>query len=161
MAKVPLKACVWIFGIGALLLVMGTEHILKDNDLNQALVYFGLVTFAWGITVVYRYCNPDLSKTEKWHIKIPERLKCAFGERRCDEGDFNIWTVAHFAIYFIAGWMWPGHFWFFLGMSLACEAFEVWLAGFNAKWMLDPFVNMLGYVTGSWQKVKQAEALQT
>lgn len=137
-----------IYMLAIILFVAGYLHIFKDNGKNYALIYFSIITIIWGITAQYRFYKPNY-KEIGFKIEIPKRIKCTFDEDKCEQGDINLWSVAHFVIYFIAGLLFPNRFIFFLIISFVCEFFELKFVHYNAKWILDPTINMLGYVIGS------------
>jgi hypothetical protein len=56
--------------------------------------------------------------------------------------------VGHFLIYASIGLFFPNRYAEIFIISLACEAYE-YAVGWRARWLLDPVVNMLGYIAGS------------
>jgi hypothetical protein len=137
-----------IFSLAIILFSVGLIGT-TDQVINNALIYFAVITFIWGLTSWYRFYNTTLSGAELGRLKVPQSIKCLFGEDRCEEGDINIWTVMHFVIYFIAGLLFPNRYLFMLGASLFCEFFELMIASYNSKWIVDPIFNMFGYWLGN------------
>lgn len=144
------KSYLLIYIAAILLFVTGYLHIFNDRGKDYALIYFGFITMIWGISAQYRFYQPDHNfNNYNFKVPVPHKIKCMFNERKCEEGDFNSWSVMHFVIYLIAGFLFPNRYIFFLIISLSCELFELKVIGHNAKWILDPTTNMLGYVIGS------------
>lgn len=139
-----------LYIVAILLFVAGYLQVFKDRGKDYALIYFSVITAIWGISVQYRFYNPNHKfKNYNFKITVPHKVKCLFNEKRCEEGDLNSWSALHFVIYLIAGFLFPNRFIFFLIISLLCELFELKIVDCNAKWILDPTTNMLGYVIGS------------
>lgn len=148
-SKVEKHAFGTIYILAIILYVFGYVRIFTDQVKNKTLIYFSFITFLWGITSHYRYHYTKLSGTEIMKINVPDFIKCFFGENRCNEGDINIWTLMHFIIYLIAGIFFPNRYIFFFIISLLCELFELTIVAYNAKWVIDPLFNMLGYLVGN------------
>lgn len=142
------KNFITIYMLAILLFVAGYLHIFNDNVKNHALIYFSVITVIWGITAQYRFYKPTY-KEIGFKFEIPKKIKCFFNEDKCEKGDINLWSIAHFVIYFIAGLLFPNRFIFFLIISFVCEFFELNFVNYNAKWILDPTINMFGYTIGS------------
>lgn len=79
---------------------------------------------------------------------LPNEIKCAFGERDCENGDLNGWSVAHFLMYFLIGIVVPGEYGLVILFSIIFELIEP-IMGSNSKFIADPIVNFLGYLSGS------------
>lgn len=80
--------------------------------------------------------------------KVPDEIQCLFGEPKCDQGEINGWSIAHFLMYGIIGYLVPGEYVFILLISLAFEILEEPF-GANSKIIIDPLTNLFGYWVGS------------
>jgi len=60
---------------------------------------------------------------------------------------FDMWSLVHFIIYFVAGLLIPNENLFVIFLSISCEIFE-YFAGYRCK-MSDIFINFAGYIFGS------------
>jgi len=63
------------------------------------------------------------------------------------------WSVGHFLIYASIGLFFPNRYAEIFIISLMCEAYE-YVVGWRARWLLDPVVNMLGYIAGSAVEIR-------
>lgn len=53
-----------------------------------------------------------------------------------------------FCYYLIARILFPRRYLFFLVISILCEFYEIYIASYNSKWLIDSIFNMLGYWIG-------------
>ena len=123
----------------------------KNNDYNNLCLAFALLNSAWLVTIVVRfiyYQGGGVYKSSGAIVEIPIGLKCYFNEPGCERGDFSVFSIFHFVGYTLIGLFIPGYYWEILIISFACEFLELGL-GYPTKFLLDPTVNMLGYLTGS------------
>ena len=58
------------------------------------------------------------------------------------------WSIGHILIYASIGLFFPGKYVEILFISVLCELYE-YLVGWRARWLLDPVVNMIGYMVGT------------
>ena len=127
-------------------------HLFVYEKHNRLALSFSIVMFAWFITIIYRYwCTKDDDKQHIKHInllEIPYSIKCTIGAENCAKGDASTWIVIHFVIYVLIGLFVPDCYVEILVISIACELIE---AGFGhiSKFIVDPMVNMAGYIIGS------------
>jgi hypothetical protein len=75
-------------------------------------------------------------------------MKCYFGQAGCEHGDFNIFSIFHLVCYTVIGYIVPGYYLEILGISILCELLE-YAMGFEAKYIMDPIVNEIGYFIGT------------
>jgi hypothetical protein len=123
----------------------------KNNDYNNLCLALAIFNFAWLGTIVVRflyYQGGGTYKSSGAIIEMPIGLKCYFNEPGCERGDFSIFSIFHFVGYTLIGLFIPGYYVEILILSFACEFLELGL-GYPTKFLLDPTVNMLGYLTGS------------
>ena len=123
----------------------------KNNDYNNLCLAFCLLNAAWLVTIVVRfiyYQGGGVYKSSGAIIEMPIGLKCYFNETGCERGDFSVFSIFHFVGYLLIGLFIPGYYWEILIISFACEFLELGL-GYPTKFLLDPTVNMLGYLVGS------------
>ena len=83
-------------------------------------------------------------------IVVPTWVKCPFTHPKCVSGDLDGWSLYHLLDHFLMGLLYPHlrletYFVFF--QSQICEFGEL-IAGERARFIVDPGVNVLGYVLG-------------
>lgn len=129
-----------------ILYLIYSKRLFKREEYNKlSLALLIVITlFIPGVIIECKYNH----LTKRKVIKLPTDLKCFVGDHRCKEGDFEIWTLVHFVIYFAIGMYIPSLYFEILIISIACELLETAI-GFPAKYILDPIVNMAGYILGS------------
>jgi hypothetical protein len=66
----------------------------------------------------------------------------------CENTNFDMWSIGHILIYITLGMVVPRQYLLVFVISIVCEAYE-YMAGWRARWLLDPITNLLGYVVGS------------
>ncbi|GMH91943.1 hypothetical protein TrST_g539 [Triparma strigata] len=96
--------------------------------------------------VVPRYGNVLLFSV----FEVPHFVKCPFEHNKCSDGDVDGWSVYHLLDHFIAGLLYPHVRWeatFVFLQSLLCETGEL-IGGERARFIVDPGVNLLGYLIG-------------
>ena len=129
--------------------------VFKKKYHNDLALAFSVVLILWLITISLRYfCNFGMTHNKKkrfWDrviFKMPKSVKCFIGDINCKKGDITLWTVFHFIIYFVVGVFLPHHYIEILLISIGCELLESGI-GHTSKYIVDPVVNMLGYIIGS------------
>ena len=146
----PYKQLILLF-ISILLFVLYYNQVFKNDDYNKLCLIYGIFILLWDLTVVLRYIYlyyyPNLQITKPL-IEMPYDMKCYIGEPRCETGDFTIFTIIHLISYTIIGYFVPGYYFLIFIISIICEVFELGI-GFQSKFILDPIVNMTGYIIGS------------
>lgn len=85
----------------------------------------------------------------------PRSIKCIIKDisnnpkkNNCEKINVDYWSVAHAVLYAAIGLFVPHKYALVLVLSVVCEVFEFY-SGWRAKWILDPIVNMGGYIVGS------------
>jgi hypothetical protein len=136
------------------LLILYWNKVFKNEDYNTLCLIYAIVIFLWNITVMVRFIY--LSSYPQAEIKdpifkVPCGLKCYFGEPGCEGGDFTVFSIIHLVMYIIIGWIVPGLYIEVFFTSVACEFLEAGI-GFQTKFILDPIVNMIGYIIGTQLK---------
>jgi hypothetical protein len=99
--------------------------------------------------------NPLLNDPlTKFKIELPSHFKCHIKNvssrpenNDCNNEDIDGWTIGHLAIYFTIGLFVKDVEWYVLAISYACEIWE-FVAGWRARWILDPLTNFSGYILG-------------
>jgi hypothetical protein len=143
--------------VSLFLLLLYIVKPFKNNDYNNLCLAFAIFNFLWLVTIIIRflyYNGGGLYKTSKGLIEMPYGLKCYFNEPGCERGDFSTYSIFHFVGYTLIGLFIPDCYIEILIISIACELLELGL-GYPTKFLLDPAVNMAGYLTGSllsWNK---------
>lgn len=70
-------------------------------------------------------------------------------KNNCEYVHIDGWSIGHFLVYLVMGMIVPGHLCEIIVISFGCEAIE-YQQGFCARWIIDPMVNVLGYLFGSY-----------
>jgi len=85
---------------------------------------------------------------------MPHVLKCSIKQvsktpekNTCENAFFDGWSVGHILIYISIGLIIPNHYLLIACLSVLCEVFE-YMVGWRARWLVDPVVNLVGYVIG-------------
>lgn len=99
-------------------------------------------------------------RTKKFHpmgknvFYTPKWMSCAIPyvstnpkKNNCENVKFDGWSIGHILIYMTLGMVLPGYWFQILILSYACEIFE-YIVGWRARWIIDPLVNMFGYLLG-------------
>lgn len=137
--------------IALVLILIYYNQSFKNEDYNKLALAFAIFLLLWDATIVIRYVYLSYNYVDEFHksfINIPYGLKCYFGEPRCENGNFDLFSVFHILGYMVIGYLIPGYYLEILGISVACEFLELAM-GFNSKFILDPCINLLGYFLGS------------
>lgn len=137
---------VLIFVIGAFLIIIWLFSLLPIEKYNTLSLLFGIWMILWGLVLVkLRYKQFE----EGFYWRLPHCLNCIIPYDRCEDGGFEAVTITHFVGYIIVGYIVPDLYGEILLISILFEIFES-LIGFTPKILLDPTVNMLGYIIGSY-----------
>lgn len=90
-------------------------------------------------------------------LSVPSWVKCPFPHPKCEAGDVDGWSLYHLLDHFFAGLFFPHvsvEVYFVFFQSLLCEFGEL-VAGERARFLVDPGVNVLGYMLGccvAWRR---------
>lgn len=125
--------------------------IFINEKHNLLCLCFSFVTLAWLSTMTLRYFTKkaDVLAGDDWYVLVlPKGLKCLIGDKNCESGNMNIWSIFHFISYTIIGIFVPDCFIEIIFFSIGCELVESAI-GSTSKMIVDPIVNMLGYILGS------------
>jgi hypothetical protein len=127
---------------------------LSLSDMNIVLV----ILVAWCVPwIVYNQFirTPEFNFMGTVVIELPMWFKCAIPyvspnpeKNICANTNFDMWTVGHILIYFTLGLCVPRKYLLILVISILCEVYE-YVAGWRARWVLDPIPIVFGYVMGS------------
>lgn len=137
--------------IGLFLIALYSNQVFKNPDYNNLALAFGIFVLAWLLTVVFRYVYLHYypsTQVKGSIIPMPYGMKCYFGEDKCENGNFTIFSVFHLIGYTLIGYFVPNCYLEIIIISFACEFLEVGLR-FESKFILDPLINFTGYVIGS------------
>jgi len=137
-----------IFCVGFFLFLFWYSSVFKSNEYNTISLTFCVFILLW------LFCNLTSSdkkddKRDDNVIDIPPCLKCLLPLKRCDDEVIESVTVAHFLAYTIIGYLVPNLYMEIFLISITFEFFEGAI-GYTAKIVVDPIVNMLGYLLGSY-----------
>lgn len=137
--------------ISLILIALYYNSAFKRPEYNDLCLVYAIFILLWNVTIAFRYVYlhyyPN-QVNENPIFRVPYGLKCYFGEPRCETGDFTVFTVIHLISYTIIGYLVPGLYLEILVISIACEFLELGI-NFQSKFILDPIVNMTGYVIGT------------
>ena len=109
------------------------------------IIIFAIIFQIYNITYKSKYGDP---LTKMKISKVPYELKCAFEEPGCEEGDIDGWTLMHGLMYFIIGLIVPNKYLIIFVISILWEIIQP-LFGNNARYIINPLVNLTGYGIGS------------
>jgi hypothetical protein len=127
------------------------------QKVNVAAIILLISTLIWWL--FNNFIRPAMTVTsssihKKRLIRMPYCISCAFPDvsqtpekNKCYEHHVDGWSVSHFLIYFFIGMFVPGFYLEMLILSIGAEGFE-YMSGWRARWIIDPVVNMIGYITG-------------
>lgn len=96
---------------------------------------------------IYGYSNSKFLSSIKIS-NVPHSIKCFFNEPGCDTGNIDGWTLMHGLAYFIIGIIVPDHYLFIVIVSIIFELAKPYF-GDNARYIINPLVNLTGYAIGS------------
>lgn len=142
---------VFLLALSLLFLILYIVKPFKDSKLNDLCLAFAIFNGAWLLTLIFRYIYRSSGatfQTKGTLIEIPYGLKCFFGQNKCEDGDFEIFSVFHIIGYFVIGLFIPDMYWVILIISIACEFIELEM-GYTSKFFLDPAINIASYAIGS------------
>jgi len=115
-----------------------------------------VATLAVGLWVAFHACIvPVFGNVLLFKVyEVPLWVKCPVEHIKCERGDVDGWSLWHLGDHFVMGFLYPhihleAHFVFF--QSLLCELGEV-LGGERARFIVDPGINLLGYMLGCWAR---------
>lgn len=146
----PIKQ-VFLLLLGLLLLYMYIEKIFINEDYNNLCLAYSIFILAWLGTIAFRYVllyYYPMPKTDGKIFGIPYGAKCLFGELDCEKADFTLFSVIHIVSYIIIGYFVPDQYLIIFIVSILCEFLEYFM-GFQAKFVLDPVINLCGYFIGN------------
>ncbi|AUV58325.1 hypothetical protein mvi_353 [Megavirus vitis] len=81
-------------------------------------------------------------------MEVPHSVKCAFGEKTCQEGDINGWSMMQAFIYFIVGLIIPDKYFLIIIISVVIEIIKPFF-GITPRYIIAPLLNITGYILGS------------
>ena len=142
---------VFLLAISILFLILYIVKPFKDSKLNDLCLAFAIFNTAWLLTIIFRYLyknNGGTVKVKGVIFEIPYGLKCFFGQNKCEEGNFEIFSIFHILGYFVIGLFIPDMYWAILIISIVCEFIELEM-GYASKFFLDPAINIASYAIGS------------
>jgi hypothetical protein len=134
------------------LLTLYYNASFKNEDYNKLCLVYAIFIALWLGTIVVRYLFLSYYPRPRNHsyiFEIPYGMKCYFGEKDCEGGNFDIFSIIHIVAYIIIGYLVPGYYFEILVISVACELLEYTMSGFQAKYLLDPAINLFGYFIGT------------
>lgn len=134
------------------LTVTAWSDVFARPDYNLLAKLLAVTMILWLVSAYARAVFPlkavSVNGNEGELLAIPEWSKCVFGQPRCEKATFTVWTVLHFLMYIIIGYLVPGLYFEIFMISILVELLEHSF-GYPAKFLLDPTVNMAGYVVGT------------
>jgi hypothetical protein len=123
------------------------------NNVNIALFLYCVFSFLWYIYNRYLRTQ-DFHPFGQIQFYTPECLGCGIPyvsinpkKNNCKYVKFDGWSIVHFIIFFIGGIFLPNYYGTVFILSILCEVYEYY-AGWRARFIIDPLVNMLGYYVG-------------
>jgi hypothetical protein len=137
--------------IALILLFLYYNKAFKNEDYNTLCLVYSVFILLWLGTIIIRFVflhYYPMPRMGKPIIEVPYGMKCYFGQKDCENGDFTIFTIFHLISYIVVGYVVPGYYLEIFVISILCELLEYGM-GFEAKYLLDPLVNEIGYVIGS------------
>jgi hypothetical protein len=146
----PIKQLFLII-IGVLLCSLYIIKPFKNEEYNKLSLAYGIFILGWVLTIIFRYVllsyYPQDSSQKKL-IVMPYGLKCLFGDNGCQNADFTFFSVIHIVGYILIGYFVPNQYLVILIISFLCEFLE-YMMGYQAKFVLDPIINIFGYFIGN------------
>ncbi len=137
--------------ISLVLLALYYNKSFKNEDYNKLCLAYAIFILLWLGTIIVRYLFLSYyprPKSNSYIFEIPYGMKCYFGERKCEGGDFSIFSIIHIVAYIIIGYFIPGYYLEILIISFACELLE-YSMDIQSKYLLDPAINLIGYFIGT------------
>lgn len=140
-----------LLSISLILLALYYNKSFKNEDYNKLCLIYAIFILLWLGTIVARFLFLSYfprDKSNSYIFEIPYGMKCYFGERGCEGGDFSVFSVIHIISYIIVGYLVPGYYLEIFIISIACELLE-YSMDIQSKFLLDPFINLFGYFIGT------------
>jgi hypothetical protein len=116
-----------------------------------------LLGVAWCVVWwIYNYFirTPSFNPMGKVLIPLPSWIQniaphVSLNPKKNDPKLLNIdgWSIGHIMVYISIGLFFPGKYIAILIISILCEAYE-YAVGWRARWLVDPAVNIVGYILG-------------
>ncbi len=119
---------------------------MGHSNIQGIIIVYILFMIIWIMYIPYRLYYEDIFGK----IKIADVLKdkkCYIQSYKCNEEIIDGWSVLHFFIYVIIGYLYPGEYVFIFISSIFIEMIEH-LTWFRPKYILDPLVNITAYGMG-------------
>ena len=105
-----------------------------------------IAIFAWGITD-YTITTLNLRGSIKVY-STPITLKCLINHHKCEQGDFDVWSILHLIGYAIFGGFVKDEYLLTFLSSILFEYVES-ILGYRPRYWQDPLMNMIGYYIGN------------
>lgn len=140
----------FIFFVATLLVLIYLNGSFKNQEYNKLCLGYGIFIYLWWITIVIRFLyikGPQDERRDVW-FEVPYGAKCLLNEKGCNTADFGLFSVFHIIGYILLGMYVPNQYLIIFIGSILCELWEYFL-GFQAKFILDPAINLIGYTIGS------------
>ena len=134
-----------------ILLYLYYKQAFKNPDYNKLCLAYAIFIALWLATIMIRYVflhYYPMPQNDNPIISIPYGMKCYFGQKDCENGDFTIFSIFHIVGYIAVGYYVPGYYMEILVISVLCEFLEYGM-GYSAKFLLDPTINLIGYFIGT------------
>lgn len=80
--------------------------------------------------------------------EVPYDVKCFFGERGCDRGDIDAWTLIYGLLYFLIGLWVPRRYLLVTAIAVTYEVVKP-ILGNQPKYIINPLVAITAYTIGS------------
>lgn len=119
---------------------------MVHSNIQGIIIVYILFMVIWVMYMPYRFYYGDIFGK----IKIADVLKdkkCYIQSYRCDEEIIDGWSLLHFFMYAIIGYLYPGEYIFIFITSILVEMTEH-LIQLRPKYILDPLVNITAYSMG-------------
>lgn len=146
----PYKQILLLF-IVIILLVLYYNQAFVNPDYNKLCLVYAIFIALWLGTIIVRYLvlhYYPMPKNENVIFYVPYDVKCYFGQKDCENGDFTLFSIIHIVSYIVVGYFVPGYYLEILVISILCEFLEFGM-GYSAKYLLDPTINLIGYFIGT------------
>lgn len=142
---------IFLFIISIILFIAYVNKVFANNDYNNLCLAYSIFIFAWLGTIMFRYVYLSYYPRDKVSanmIVLPYGLRCLYGEAGCETANFCFFSIIHIVAYILIGYFVPDQYIIILVISILCEFFEFYV-GFQAKFVLDPIINLFGYFIGN------------
>lgn len=128
------------------------------EDIKKIMLLIFMFAIVWLIyNYTYKARYGDILQNMKI-MDVPHAVKCYFGEENCDEGNIDAWSLLNMFVYFVIGYIVPGHYLLIIIVSIAFEIVKP-MFGSNAKLIVDPLINLTGYAIGSMLSPKKTTSM--